>query len=170
MINKEDAKAKLRKAGYSVVDDNSVLTVVIPENGSIKNTVKAVRELFIKIDYQASFGVRQHSYATDENSLTDENGENADIDEVDDIDEAAKIDDAPEDTETVKTVITPENKKKNSKKQEEKNSDEGDEEDYLDEEDDNFDEIDKVNLDDYDMDMMLNAESIQYSLEDFGLM
>ena len=44
MISKEEAKAGLRKAGYSVVDDNSVITVLIKETDQMKKTVSAVRE------------------------------------------------------------------------------------------------------------------------------
>jgi len=36
-MTKEEAKIKLMKSGYTVVDENSVVTVIIPENGNIKN-------------------------------------------------------------------------------------------------------------------------------------
>ena len=59
MITKEEAKSGLRKAGYYVVDDNSVITVLIQANGNLKKTVSDVRELLYGMDYHASFSVKQ---------------------------------------------------------------------------------------------------------------
>ena len=145
MISKEEAREKIKKAGYNVVDDNSVLMILIPEKASVKNTVKAVRELLLKIDYQASFGVKQHSKSEDEmaadNELTDD-------------EEMATVD-----TMAVEKAPAPKAAEDDSRDEENE---------FLDEEDENFDEG-SIRLDDYDMDMMLNEKSIQFSLEDFGL-
>lgn len=193
MITKEEAKNKLKKAGYNVVDDNSVLTILVSENTSIKNTVKAVKELFLKIDYQASFGIKQHSGAIEEthSEMNEQDEEESEetielaIEELSDDDivdseeklsevekeeavvekkKPSKKDNSKATTKTAtKTKTKTENKTKKDKEVLE-------EDDYLDEEDENFDDIDNVKLDDLDLDMMLNEDSVQFSLEDFGLM
>ena len=71
MITKEEAKSGLRKAGYNVVDDNSVITVLIREGENIKKTVAGVRELLIKMDYHASFGVKQEEFFDEEDEDPD---------------------------------------------------------------------------------------------------
>ena len=59
MITKEEAKSGLRKAGYYVVDDNSVITVLIQPGANMKKTVSDVRELLYGMDFHASFSVKQ---------------------------------------------------------------------------------------------------------------
>lgn len=223
MITKEEAKNKLRKAGYSVVDDNSVLTILISENASIKNTVKSVKELLLKIDYQASFGVKQHSGSaetdgeaqdseqTDElmddevadalmedeqaDELTDDGVDDAfaaDTSDMADDKLAEMMDDSSSKKSLETKKSTPNTSKKTDSKRDASKRDVSkdtaskkttakkenlnkedfldEEDDYLDDEDENLDELNKVKLDDLDMDMMLNEDSIQFSLEDFGLM
>lgn len=159
MISKDEAKAKLRKAGYSVVDDNSVITILVPEKTNIKNVVKNVKELFLKNDYQASFGVRQTSSALDTNDemLEDETElEDSGIDTDEDIDSTVVA--LGEKTTKSKT---------SSKKKDKKDS----EDDFFDDEDENPENSDSsITLDEFDMDMLLNEESVQFSLEDFGMM
>ena len=70
MISKEEAKAALKKAGYNVVDDNSVITVLIKEDQSIKKVVGKVRELLLGMDYHSSFGVKQEAFFDDEDDDT----------------------------------------------------------------------------------------------------
>ncbi|MCR5798778.1 MAG: hypothetical protein K6G69_01770 [Lachnospiraceae bacterium] len=188
MATKEEAKAKLRKAGYSVVDDNSVLTVIIPAKASIKNTVKQVRDLLTGMDYNASFGVRQHDYSSDDAELSEgsytEGEENAEVTEAEEEidlsysetsenDGEAKVAEAPKPVpkkrdgkKSATAVKSTESEREDADK---KVGSEENDDDFLDEEDENFDEIDNVKLDEYDMDMLLNEESIQFSLEDFGL-
>ena len=201
MISKEEAREKIKKAGYNVVDDNSVLTILIPEKASVKNTVKAVKELLLKIDYQASFGVKQHSKSNEEMMADSEadlstdtetdfiENETPDI-EADFVENGMTDIDADLNEEAMGWKTTVEKKsdekaslaeKKSAKKtsQVEKTSvkktpkkvevkEETEEDDFLDDEDESFDEG-SISLDDYDMDMMLNEKSIQFSLEDFGL-
>ena len=107
MITKEEAKSGLRKAGYYVVDDNSVITVLIQANGNLKKTVSDVRELLYGMDYHASFSVKQ-------------------------IAEAAV-------------------------NEEEEESDNA------------LQEINDVGSNDGDMDMILDADGVQMSLEDLGM-
>ena len=107
MISKEEAKSGLRKAGYYVVDDNSVITVLIQANANLKKTVSDVRELLYGMDYHASFSVKQ-------------------------IAEAA----ANEEEEESDNVLQ---------------------------------EINDVGSNDGDMDMILDADGVQMSLEDLGM-
>ena len=188
MATKEEAKAKLRKAGYSVVDDNSVLTVIIPAKASIKNTVKQVRDLLTGMDYNASFGVRQHDYSSDDAELSEgsytEGDENTEVSEAEEeidlsysetpeIDEDAKVTEAPKPVQKKsdgkKAAAAVESIESEREDADKKSGSEENDDDFLDDEDENFDEIDNVKLDEYDMDMLLNEESIQFSLEDFGL-
>ena len=180
MISKEEAKAKLRKAGYTVVDDNSVITVIISEKGNIKNTVKAVKEIFIKNDYQSSFGVRQSS-----SSLSEENEEYPDSEQSEieiDSDKAEVLESLGEETESdvepVKLtetiddidIQTKKTVKKKSNKSVKTKETKVEEDEFFDDEDD-LDSVDgKIELDSFDMDMLLNEDSVQFSLDDFGLM
>ena len=107
MITKEEAKSGLRKAGYYVVDDNSVITVLIQGNANLKKTVSDVRELLYGMDYHASFSVKQ-------------------------VVEAAASDDEEESDNALQ-------------------------------------EINDVGSNDGDMDMILDSEGVQMSLEDLGM-
>lgn len=204
MITKEEAKNKLKKAGYNVVDDNSVLAILISEKASVKNTVKSVKELLLKLDYQASFGVKQHSGSIEETTtdatefddtteLLDgevfeetENQEVSDSEEV--VDDSKDSKTSEEYAEVIEEHLEAKSnsaikekdaavKKKNSTKKTEsakskkkKESLDSEEDEFFDDEDENFDKIDSIKLDDLDLDMMLNEDSVQFSLEDFGLM
>ena len=83
MISKEEAKAGLRKAGYRVVEDNSVITVLIKETDQMKKTVSAVRELLLKMNYHASFSVRQEAFLDDDDDDLENAFEDVVIDESD---------------------------------------------------------------------------------------
>ena len=83
MITKEEAKSGLRKTGYYVVDDNSVITVLIKETDQMKKTVSAVRELLLKMDYHASFSVRQEAFLDDDDDDLENAFEDVVIDESD---------------------------------------------------------------------------------------
>jgi len=83
MISKEEAKAGLRKAGYCVVEDNSVITVLIKETDQMKKTVSAVRELLLKMNYHASFSVRQEAFLDDDDDDLENAFEDVVIDESD---------------------------------------------------------------------------------------
>ena len=107
MITKEEAKSGLRKAGYYVVDDNSVITVLIQGNANLKKTVSDVRELLYGMDYHASFSVKQ-------------------------VAEAAASDDEEESDNALQ-------------------------------------EINDVGSSDGDMDMILDSDGVQMSLEDLGM-
>lgn len=147
MITKEDAKIKLMKSGYTVAEDNSVLTIIIPENGSIKNTVKDVKELFLKIGYEASFGVKQHKFVAGEE---EEFANSINMSEAEDDSIEENSEEELKEAEDVKEEV----------------KEESQEDEYFDEEDENPEE--SLGMD--DMDMLLNENSVQFSLEDFGMM
>lgn len=174
MITKEEAKNKLRKAGYSVVEENSVITILISEKASIKNTVKSVKELLLKMDYQASFGVKQHSSNGEEETAEDailesvSEYEGTDFDsEIENSETYEEAEVSTDGEEEIKTASAAKTKKRSAKKTKDEPAGE---DDFLDEEDENLEELDKIKLDEFDMDMMLSEDSVQFSLEDFGLM
>lgn len=198
MITKEDAINKLKKAGYNVVDEDSVITIIISEKSSIKNTVKSVKELFLKIDYQASFGVKQHSGAVNESTGDADDIQSGDF-EAEEADGSFE-DDSDDNDEEISGSVTEESEepaeenveanipaKKPAKKNGEtsksggkkssgakktsktKNENNDDNEEFFDDEDEGLDDVSTIKLDDLDMDMMLNGDSVQFSLEDFGL-
>lgn len=194
MITKEEAINKLKKAGYNVVDEGSVVTIIISEKASVKNTVKSVKELFLKIDYQASFGVKQHSGATGETNGESDSEENQN--EFDDVinDYSEEPEDISEDTIEENQADEPEDEcpvedkpikkatkseksvktekasgKKTSGDKKAAKAKEKDNDEFFDDEDETLDDVSTIKLDDLDMDMMLNEDSVQFSLEDFGL-
>lgn len=189
MISKEEAKAKLRKAGYSVVDDNSVITVLVSEKTNIKTVVKNVKEIFIKNDYQASFGVRQTNSAlqNDEN-IADEDYEGSvetDDETTDLAFDGEEGDDVVSQTvqsDTAELDVAFENAEKTDAKKAKKSAGSAkaaksakgskvEDEEFFDDEDENPDDMNSsITLDEFDMDMLLNEESVQFSLEDFGMM
>jgi len=136
MISKDEAKIRLKKAGYNVSVDGSLLTILIEPGKSIKNTVKEVKEFFLKIDYNMSFAVKQSSSAGVNDNDTSENSDDEEV------------------------IINNENI----------DTKEDSSEEYFDEEDDVKDIDDKLKLDEFDTDMILNDSSVQFSLEDFGMM
>lgn len=147
-MTKEETKQKLRKSGYVVVDDNSVVTVVISPDVPMKNAIKDIKDKLYSWGYDASFSIRQQKGAEDmasvEEDISDEN------EEV----EAANENDVVE-TETsalVKSDVIQKDLEVNDSKIEVKSESESDDE-YFDEE---------------DSDMLLTEDSIQFSLEDFG--
>lgn len=158
-MTKEEAKQKLRKAGYQVVDDNSVVTVLVPDGLSLKAAIKDVKGKLIGWGYESSFGLRHHS------------GEIAqDIDETEDITEEDMPENQGDDNDTSTDIDVKEEAIHTSDEADAKTetSELSNEEDYLDE-DENSEEFDDVKIDEDDMDMLLNEDSIQFSLEDFGL-
>ncbi len=152
-MTKEEAKKKLKAAGYQVTDDNSVVTVLIPEGSSMKNSIKDVRDKLTQWGYNASFSIRQHKgeFETDMSEVTEEaDAEDADIVAADipaeDVEAKPIAEKIPASVKEEKASDTSDASKESAG--------EWSDEDYFDEE---------------DSDMLLNENSIQFSLEDFGL-
>ena len=147
-MTKDEAKIKLRKEGYNVVDDNSVVTGLIAADASVSKTVKNVEAKLKELGYEASFAVKQ---VADGSAIqTDEPDEDA----ADDVAETAQ----DQDTEDVAedTAADGGSDVTEAQAEAEDNADQAEEDDsgYLDEE---------------DSDMLLTEEAVQFSLDDFGL-
>ncbi len=157
-MTKEEAKNKLRQAGYTVIDDNSVVTVIIGADGNIKTTIKAVKEKLKALGYEASFSVRQQkdseNFAKEASATepdTDSYEEESDIEDAEisqDAEEPILHEEASvEDKEAADEEVTKDDIDK-------KTDDEDDDTEYFDEE---------------DSAMILGEDAIQFSLDDFGL-
>lgn len=59
MISKVEALQRLKKMGVMVGDDNSIVTILIPEGISFETGLKDVRSKLAEIGYDASFCVKQ---------------------------------------------------------------------------------------------------------------
>lgn len=58
-MEKTEAVNKLKKAGYQVQFDSSVVTVLLEKRASITQEIKKLRSYLQEIGYDASFGVKQ---------------------------------------------------------------------------------------------------------------
>ena len=58
-MEKTEAVNKLKKAGYQVQFDSSVVTVLLEKNKNISQEIKKIRVYLQEIGYHASFGVKQ---------------------------------------------------------------------------------------------------------------
>ncbi len=155
-MTKEEAKNKLRKAGYQVVDDNSVVTVLLPKDMPFKATLNEIRKKLSDAGYKASFSVRQlkdGEQAVKENAEDDTNLP-ADIDEEVMEADSALTEDAvtPEPDEAVNEAIRGEEDPIVSGSSEEEETARTDDAQDAD-----------------DSSMILSADAVQFSLDDFGL-
>ncbi len=178
MVSKEEAKIKLRKAGYTVAADNAVITILVSEGTNIKNVVKNIKELFLEIGYEASFGVRQTNSDMGDVSVNDEEDAFDAITEdvSEDTADVAALADIKEKPFTEDIIVENKAEKKAKKpvaksKAKVAKSKIVEEDDFFDDEDENPEEaVGNIELDAFDMDMLLNEDSVQFSLEDFGMM
>ncbi len=152
-MTKDEAKLKLRKEGYNVVDDNSVVTVLIAEDVSVSKTVKDVEAKLKALGYEASFAVKQVA-----------DGSTIQTEESDDTDEAA-LDEAVDTEQDAETEADPDEAAAAGEVSMTKASDKtGGADDS-----DDSDSDDTGYLDDEDSDMLLTEDAVQFSLDDFGL-
>lgn len=164
-MTKEEAKVKLRKSGYNVVEDNSVVTVYISPEKSMKNAIKDVKEKLYSWGYNASFGVKQHKGAEEIiDNLNDDIANNSDITLEEDAE--VLVEDSSQGEAQIVKATEVELKTDNTKGDELTVNNEAvtrsnESNDTTDDEDEWYDEEDS--------DMLLTEESIQFSLEDFGL-
>jgi len=200
-MTKEEAKAKLRKSGYTVTDDNSVVTVYIAPEDNMKNVIRDIKEKLYTWGYNASFSVKQHKGTVEldvkKTEATDES-DMAELDEDLSLNEDLSSDDARYSDEDLSSdedlaAVTEENeavepgidsntkedkmaskpksaKPKNAKpkKTEPPKAEPPKAEPKKDDTSDSDDDDDEW-YDEEDSDMLLTEESIQFSLEDFGL-
>ena len=155
-MTKDEAKLKLRKEGYNVVDDNSVVTVLISADMSVSKTVKEVESKLKAFGYEASFAVKQVS-----------DGFAPEIDETPDIEDAGFDFETAEAGDTVSGSEVQETAGDHKPGDE---SGEGDSDDvYNGDTADSGNETEVEYFDDDDSDMLLTEDAVQFSLDDFGL-
>ena len=58
-MEKTEAANKLKKAGYQVQFDSSVVTVLLDKKLNITQEIKKIKSFLQEIGYDASFGVKQ---------------------------------------------------------------------------------------------------------------
>lgn len=58
-MEKTEAVSKLKKAGYQVQFDSSVVTVLLTKKNNMSSEIKKIKTFLKEIGYEASFGVRQ---------------------------------------------------------------------------------------------------------------
>ncbi len=164
-MTKEEARQRLKKLGYNVVDDSSVVTVVIGRDTSFKTALNDVKKKLKELGYNASFSVRQlkdgdvlaESDGSDDSAIAD------DVDFASENESDTMIDDEAStdaDSSILSNTSSEEPEDNPAETKEDKDSDadntssEDDEPEFFDEE---------------DMDMILTEDAVQFSLDDFGL-
>ncbi len=58
-MEKTEAVNKLKKAGYQVQFDSSIVTVLLEKNTSLTQEIKKLKAYFKEIGYDASFCIKQ---------------------------------------------------------------------------------------------------------------
>ena len=58
-MEKTEAVNRLKKAGYQVQFDSSVVTVLLEKKANVTQEIKKLKSYFQEIGYDASFGVKQ---------------------------------------------------------------------------------------------------------------
>ena len=69
-MEKTEAVNKLKKAGYQVQFDSSVVTVLLEKKMNVTQEIKKLKSYFQEIGYDASFGVKQMK----DDSVQEKNG------------------------------------------------------------------------------------------------
>lgn len=71
-MEKAEAVGKLKKAGYQVQFDSSIVSILLPAKANVNQEIKKLRLFFQEIGYDASFGIRQLRDTSDKDSNQDE--------------------------------------------------------------------------------------------------
>ena len=58
-MEKTEAVGRLKKAGYQVQFDSSIVSVLLPAGVNTNREIRKLRQFLREIGYEASFGVRQ---------------------------------------------------------------------------------------------------------------
>ncbi|MCI7595239.1 MAG: hypothetical protein PUI41_00640 [Lachnospiraceae bacterium] len=58
-MEKTEAVGRLKKAGYQVQFDSSIVSVLLPVGVNTNQEIRKLRQFLREIGYEASFGVRQ---------------------------------------------------------------------------------------------------------------
>ena len=89
-MEKTEAVNKLKKAGYQVQFDSSVVTVLLSKRLNVTQEIKKIKSFLNEIGYDASFGIKQ---------LKEDSSLDVKYDELDEV--ATEV----EDMEAVKTEV-----------------------------------------------------------------
>lgn len=80
-MEKTEAVSKLKKAGYQVQFDSSVVTVLLPQKTNMNSEIKKIRSFLREAGYDASFGVRQLKAFVAEEEIPEEMEEDKETEE-----------------------------------------------------------------------------------------
>ena len=72
-MEKTEAVSKLKKAGYQVQFDSSIVTVLLKKKANVTQEIKKLKSYLQEIGYNASFGIKQvrgEELTDEEESLT----------------------------------------------------------------------------------------------------
>ncbi len=101
-MEKTEAVNKLKKAGYQVQFDSSVVTVLVEKNKNISQEIKKIRTYLQEVGYHASFGVKQtkgddslekKEVFKQENVLIQEEKQDSEMEEVFEVGEQFSLED-----------------------------------------------------------------------------
>ena len=73
MISKGEAIVRLKKMGVLVAEDQSIVTILLPKEVSLKAGIKDIKEKLKSMDYEASFCIRQKKDLSVKDAPIDEN-------------------------------------------------------------------------------------------------
>ena len=72
MISKGEAIVRLKKMGVLVAEDQSIVTILLPKEVSLKAGIKDIKEKLKNMDYEASFCIRQKKDLSAKDALVNE--------------------------------------------------------------------------------------------------
>ena len=87
MISKAEAIVRLKKMGVMVADDQSIVTILLPKEVSLKAGIKDIKEKMKSMDYQASFCIKQNKELSLKDSAVNETQEAVESQESDEWEE-----------------------------------------------------------------------------------
>ena len=59
-MEKTEVASRLKKAGYQVQFDSSIVTVILPMKVNTNQEIKKLKAFFAEIGYDSSFGIKQN--------------------------------------------------------------------------------------------------------------
>ena len=80
-MEKTEAVSKLKKAGYQVQFDSSVVTVLLSKKINVTQEIKKIKAYLNEIGYDASFGIKQLKEDGDSTETKVEIGEQFSLDD-----------------------------------------------------------------------------------------
>lgn len=68
-MEKTEVVGRLKKAGYQVQFDSSIVSVLLPAGVNTNQEIKKLRQFLQEIGYEASFGIRQKKESSHEEDV-----------------------------------------------------------------------------------------------------